>query len=86
MDGPTVSVDASGKQHVASKIALLCLCIVALILGLIDLSAGYHRLVPTCSSAGFACYYANKLWPHRWWEIVAVAFFIAAIASFFVGK
>ena len=86
MDGPTVSVDASRKQHVASRIALLCLCIVTLILGLIDDSAEYHRIFSTCFSAGLACYFANKLWPHRWWEIVALVFLIAAIAAYLVGK
>jgi hypothetical protein len=85
MDGPTVSVDASGKQHKGFKIIALCICIAAVSVGLIDLSRGYHRVVPTCASAAFTCYFANILWPHRWWQIVAVVLSIAAISAFFVG-
>jgi hypothetical protein len=46
MDGPTVSIDASGKHHKAFKIVALCICIAAVGFGLIDLSAGYHRVEP----------------------------------------
>jgi hypothetical protein len=85
MDGPTVSVDASGKKYKAFKIAALCISIAAVSLGLVDLSRGYHRVVPTCASAAFICYLANSLWPRRWWQIAAVVLSIAAISAFFVG-
>jgi len=85
MDGPTVSIDASGKRHKVFKIVALCICTGAVSFGLIDLSRGYHRLVPTCASAAFTCYFANMLWPHRWLQIVAVVLSIAAISAFFIG-
>jgi hypothetical protein len=37
MDGPTVSIDASGKQHKAFRIVALCICIAAMSFGLIGL-------------------------------------------------
>jgi hypothetical protein len=85
MDGPTVSVDASGKQHRTFRIVALCICITAVSLGLIDFIAGYHRVVSTCAMAGFTCYFANTLWPHRWWQIGAAVFLLAAIGAFFLG-
>jgi hypothetical protein len=85
MDGPTVSVDASGKRHKVLKIVALCICTAAVSFGLIDLSRGYHRVVPTCVSAAFTCYFANMLWPHRWLQIVAVVLSIATISAFFIG-
>jgi hypothetical protein len=85
MDGPTVSVDASGKQHRTFRIVALCICITAASLGLIDLIEGYPRVLSTCFAAVFTCYFANKLWPHRWWQIGAGVFGIAAISAFFVG-
>jgi hypothetical protein len=87
MDGPTVSVDASGKQHKVFKIVAICICIciAAVSFGLIDLSRGYHRVVPTCASAASTCYFANMLWPHRWLQIVAVVLSIATISAFFIG-
>jgi hypothetical protein len=85
MDGPTVSVDASGKRHKVLKIVGLCICSAAVSFGLIDLSRGYHRVVPTCASAACTCYFANMLWPHRWLQIVAVVLSIATISAFFIG-
>jgi hypothetical protein len=70
MDGPTISVDASGKQHRTFRIVALCFCAVAACLGLINLIGGSHRVGSTLASAAFTCYFANKLWPHRWWQIV----------------
>jgi len=85
MDGPTVSIDASGKQHRAFKIVALCICIATVSFGLIDLHAGYHRVVPTCATAAVTCYVANSLWPHRSWQIVATVLSIAALSAFFAG-
>ena len=85
MDGPTVSVDASGKRHKVFNIVALCICTAAVSFGLIDLSRGYHRVVQTCASAAFTCYFANMLWPRRWLQIVAVVLSIAAISAFFIG-
>jgi hypothetical protein len=83
MDGPTVSVYASEKWNRAFWI--VALCITAVSFGLIDLIRGYHRVVPTCASAAFTCYFANELWPHPWLQIVAVVLSIAAISAFFIG-
>jgi hypothetical protein len=85
MDGPTISVDASGKQHRTFRIVALCICIAAVSFGVIDLIRGYHRVVPTCASAAFTCYFANILWPHRGWQIGAGILGIAVISAFFAG-
>jgi hypothetical protein len=85
MDGPTIGVDASGKRHRTFSVVALWICIAAVSFGLIDVSRGFHRIVPTCASAAFTCYFANKLWPHRWWQIGAGVLGIAAISAFFVG-
>jgi hypothetical protein len=85
MDGPTVGVYASGKQYRAFMMVGLCICIAAVSFGLIDLIRGYHRVVPTCASAAFTCYFANMLRPHRWLQIAAVVLSIAAISAFFIG-
>ena len=85
MDGPTVSIAASGKHHRAFKIVALCVCIAAVSSGLIGLSAGYHRVDPACFLAAATCYFANSLCPHRWFQIVAVVLSMAAISAFYVG-
>ena len=66
------------------KIFALCVCLVAVIFGLIDISAGYHRVVPTCAGAGSTCFVANSIWPNRWWSIIGVPLSIAAIVAFFI--
>jgi hypothetical protein len=66
------------------KIFALCLCLVAVIFGLIDISTGYHRVVPTCACAGLACFLGNNVWPNRWWSIVGAPLSIAAIVAFFI--
>jgi len=85
MDGPTVSGNATKKDYKAFRIGALCICVVAVSFGLIDLSAGYHRIGSTCFSAAGTCYFANTFWPHRWFQIFAVVLSIAAIGAFFVG-
>jgi hypothetical protein len=85
MDGPTISVDASGKQHRTFRIVALCICIAAVSFGVIDLIRGNHRVVPTCASAAFTCYFANILWPRRGWQIGAGILGVAAISAFFAG-
>jgi hypothetical protein len=85
MDGPTVSVDASGKRDRTFRTVALWICIVAVSFGITDLFEGCHRVVATCSSAGFTCYFANKLWPHRWFEIGAGVLGLAAIGAYFSG-
>ena len=85
MDGPKISVDAGAKRHRTFMIAALCICIAAASFGLIDLIRGYHRVAPTCLTAGFAFYFASKLKPNRWFQIVAVILSMAAIGVFYVG-
>ena len=85
MDGPTISVEASGKEHRTFRVVALCVCIAAVTFGIIDFSGGHHRIVATCTSAGFACYFANGLRSNRWWLIVAVVLWLAAISAFFAG-
>jgi hypothetical protein len=80
--GQRLAFAASAKHHGAFKIVALCVCIAAVSSGLIDLSAGYHRVGPACFSAAATCYFANSLWPHRWFQIVAVVLSMAAISSF----
>jgi hypothetical protein len=84
MDSPRISADVSGKPRMGFTFFVLCLCVVAVILGLIDLSTGHHRLTPTCGCAGSACYLANRLWPSRWWSTIGVPLSMAAIVSFFI--
>jgi hypothetical protein len=85
MDGPTVSLDASGKRDRSFRTVALWVCVVAVSLGITDLIQGYHRVESTCASAAFTCYFANKLWPHRWFEIGAGVLGLAAISAYFVG-
>jgi hypothetical protein len=80
-----MGVDAGGKNIRAFTIVALCICIAAVIVGLIDLISGYHRVAPTCASAAFSCYFANKLWPHRWLVVGAVVLSIIAITAYFLG-
>jgi hypothetical protein len=84
-DEPTVSINANGKQHRTLNIVGLCLGIAAMSICLVDLSARYHRVVPTCSSAVITCYFANCLRPHRAWPIVAVVLAIVEISAFIIG-
>jgi hypothetical protein len=53
----------------------------------IDQSEAFHGwgAVPTCASAIFVCYFANKLWPHHWFQVGAVVLSTIAISAFFVG-
>jgi hypothetical protein len=60
MDGPTVSLDATLKQDRTFRTVAFWVCIVAVSFGITDLIEGYHRVVSTCSSAAFTCYFANK--------------------------
>ena len=85
MDGPSDKADASGKP--ALKIAGLCLCALAVCLGVISLGAGLHRvsLTQTCASAACACLIANSLWPYRLWRVGSMALSVAAIGAFFLG-
>jgi hypothetical protein len=85
MDRPTIGIDAGGKQNRVLTIVAICICIAAVIVGLIDLISGYHRVASTCASAAFACYFANKLWPHRGFPIGAVILSAGAISAFFLG-
>ena len=85
MVGPTVSVEAGASRHRTFMIAALCICIAAASVGLIDLIRGYHRVAPTCLSAGFAFYFAGKLKPNRWFQIFAVILSMAAIGAFYLG-
>jgi hypothetical protein len=84
MDGPTVSVAASGKLFKAFIIVALCFSVAGTVVGLIDLSGGYHRLQPTCFCAGSVCYLANILRPNRWWLIFGVPLWITAIWIHFI--
>jgi hypothetical protein len=87
MDGPTVSVDASGRDYRTLRLVGLCICIFAASLGVISLGAGLHRvsLTQTAAPAAGACMIANQLWPNRWWQVGVVAFSIVAIGAFFLG-
>jgi hypothetical protein len=84
MESPGVSAGASGKQYTRFTVFVLCLCLVAVILGLVDISTGYHRVLPTFACAGLACILANSVWPNRWWSIVGAPMSIAAIVAFFI--
>jgi hypothetical protein len=86
MDVPTVSTDAGGKQHRTLKIVGLCFGIAALSICLVDLSAGYYRVVPACSSAVITCYFAYSLRPHRAWTILAVVLAIVEISAFIISR
>ena len=44
MDSPRIGADVSGKLHMGFTFFVLCLCVIAVILGSIDLSTGHHRL------------------------------------------
>jgi len=85
MDEPTNKLDATGKQTL--KIAALCVCVLAVSLGVISLGAGLHRvsLTQTCASAAGACLIAKSLWPYRLWQVGIVALSVAAIGGFFLG-
>jgi len=83
--GRRLGLMRAGSIDKAFKIVALCVCIAAVSFGLIDLSAGYHRVRPTCFSAVSIYYFGNSLWPHRWFQIVAVVLSIAAISVFYVG-
>jgi hypothetical protein len=85
MDGPIVRVDSGAKRDKTLMIVALCISIAAVSVGLIDLIGGYHREVQTCASALCTCYIANKLWPHRGFQVAAVVLFAVAISTFFVG-
>jgi hypothetical protein len=54
MDSPRISANMSGKPRMGFTFFVLCLCVVAVILGLIDLSTGDHRVTPTSGCAGSA--------------------------------
>jgi hypothetical protein len=84
MDSLRISADVSGKPRMGFTFFVVCLCVVAVALGLIDLRTGHHRLTPTSGCAASACYLANRLWPSRWWSIIGVPSAIVAIVSFFI--
>ena len=62
MGSPWMSADVSGKPDMGFTFFVLCFCAVAVVLGLINLSTGHHRVAPTTACAGSACYLANRLW------------------------
>jgi hypothetical protein len=84
MDSPRIIAAASGKQDAGFRFFGLCLWLIAVIPGLIDINAGYHRALPTFANAPSACYFANRLWPNRRWSIIGVPAAIAALVAFFI--
>ena len=87
----TTSIALTIRRYVsfdmAFKIVSLCASVFAVVLGVISLVGGLHRvpLSMTCFSAGFMCGFAFDIWHREWLKYAAWPFWIGAVVAFFLG-